>query len=99
MDAVQLRIFILYTIMNKKKKKAPKVCSKKNVKIVILGFVATLMRIPHINYVRIIMYTYTHRAARRLSPAQSLSRGAPRLYIYRINTRFRVYNERCTRNS
>ena len=51
MDAVQLRIFILYTIINKKNR-APTVCSTKKFEIVILGFVAPLIRIAHIIILR-----------------------------------------------
>ena len=47
MDVVQLRIFILYSIINKKNRTL-KVCSKNNFQIAISGFVATLMRIAHI---------------------------------------------------
>ena len=44
MDPVQLRISVIYTIINKKNQ-VPNVCSKKNFQIVISGFVTTFMRI------------------------------------------------------
>ena len=47
MDAVQLWIFILYTII-KKKNWVPKVCSKKYFQIVISGLIATFVRIAHV---------------------------------------------------
>ena len=51
MDAVQLQIFILYTII-KKKDRNLKVCSEKKFQIVISGFVVTSIRIAHI-YIRV----------------------------------------------